>query len=207
VRVDAAGRTAIPGIFAAGDASAECEPRRSAYVRTEHWEAAARQGASAARAMLGLQTPAAAPPSFWSDQHGVRIQFVGDTHGADRLEIDGQPAASDFTALFTHNQRPVAALIVGRPHALPELRKRIHDAASIQPPREERSMTLMPHIDELACAAHGDCALAAPEVFTIEDIAIVTGNGSDEAILEAAQACPAGAIIVTDEQTREQIYP
>ena len=51
-------------------------------------------------------------------------------------------------------------------------------------------MTLIPHIDELACAAHGDCALAAPEVFTIEDIAIVTGKGSDEAILEAAQACP-----------------
>ena len=68
-------------------------------------------------------------------------------------------------------------------------------------------MTLMPHIDEYACAAHGDCAIAAPEVFTIEDIAIVTGNGSDEATLKAAQACPAGAIIVTDEQTREQIYP
>ena len=130
VRIDAAGRTAIPGIFAAGDASAQFEPRLGAHVRTEHWEAAARQGASAARAMLGLQTPAAAPPSFWSDQHGVRIQFVGDTHGADRLEIDGQPAARDFTALFTHNDRPVAALLVGRPRALPELRQRIHDAAS-----------------------------------------------------------------------------
>jgi NADPH-dependent 2,4-dienoyl-CoA reductase/sulfur reductase-like enzyme len=130
VRIDAAGRTAIPGIFAAGDASAQFEPRLGAHVRTEHWEAAARQGASAARAMLGLLTPAAAPPSFWSDQHGVRIQFVGDTHGADRLEIDGQPAARDFTALFTHNDRPVAALLVGRPRALPELRQRIHDAAS-----------------------------------------------------------------------------
>ena len=41
VRVDAAGRTAIPGIFAAGDASAQFEPRRRAYVRTEHWEALA----------------------------------------------------------------------------------------------------------------------------------------------------------------------
>ena len=68
-------------------------------------------------------------------------------------------------------------------------------------------MTLIPYIDELACAAHGDCARAAPEVFTIEDIAVVTGNGSDEAILNAAQACPAGAIIVTDEPTGEQIYP
>ncbi len=68
-------------------------------------------------------------------------------------------------------------------------------------------MTLMPHIDELACAAHGDCALTAPEVFTIEDIAVVTGTGSDEAILKAAQACPAGAIVVTDGQTGEQVYP
>jgi ferredoxin len=68
-------------------------------------------------------------------------------------------------------------------------------------------MTLIPYIDELACAAHGDCALAAPEVFTIEDIAVVTGRGGDNAILKAAQACQAGAIIVTDEQTGEQIYP
>jgi ferredoxin len=68
-------------------------------------------------------------------------------------------------------------------------------------------MTLIPCIDEFTCAAHGDCALAAPEVFTIEDIAVVTGTGSDEAILKAAQGCPAGAIIVTDEPTGEQIYP
>jgi ferredoxin len=68
-------------------------------------------------------------------------------------------------------------------------------------------MTLIPHIDELACAAHGDCALAAPEVFAIEDIAVVTGKGSDGSILKAAQACPAGAIIVTDEQTGDQICP
>jgi ferredoxin len=68
-------------------------------------------------------------------------------------------------------------------------------------------MTLIPQIDELACAAHGDCALVAPEVFAIEDIAIVTGNASDEVILKAAQACPAGAIIVTDQRTGEQIYP
>jgi ferredoxin len=68
-------------------------------------------------------------------------------------------------------------------------------------------MTLTPHIDELACAAHGDCALAAPDVFTVEDIAIVTGTGSDDQILQAAQACPSGAIVVTDAQTGEQIYP
>ena len=37
-------------------------------------------------------------------------------------------------------------------------------------------MTLTAHVDEFACAAHGDCALVAPGVFTIEDIAVVTGE-------------------------------
>ena len=68
-------------------------------------------------------------------------------------------------------------------------------------------MTLIPTVDEFACAAHGDCALAAPDVFTIEDIAVVTGHGSDDAILAAARACPAGAITVTDAKTGRQVYP
>jgi ferredoxin len=68
-------------------------------------------------------------------------------------------------------------------------------------------MTLTAHVDELACAAHGDCALVAPGVFTIEDIAVVTGEGSDETILAAACACPAGAITVTDASTGEPVHP
>jgi ferredoxin len=68
-------------------------------------------------------------------------------------------------------------------------------------------MTLIPHIDELACAGHGNCALIAPDVFTIEDIALVTGTGSDEVILAAAQACPSAAITVTDAATGAQVYP
>ena len=37
-------------------------------------------------------------------------------------------------------------------------------------------MTLSPYIDEDACLAHGDCALVAPGVFTVTDIAEVTGT-------------------------------
>ena len=68
-------------------------------------------------------------------------------------------------------------------------------------------MSLQAHVDEFACLAHGDCALVAPGVFTVEDIAVVTGEGSDEAILAAARACPAGAITVTDARTGEPVYP
>ena len=75
--------------------------------------------------MLGLPTPPVPPPSFWSDQHGIRIQYLGHAHGADRVAIDGDPPARDFTATFTRHGRPIGALLVGRPHALPELRRRL----------------------------------------------------------------------------------
>jgi NADPH-dependent 2,4-dienoyl-CoA reductase/sulfur reductase-like enzyme len=125
VRTDTAGRTTVPGIFAAGDASIPFDPRFGAHARTEHWDAAAWQGAAVARAMLG-EYPGTPPlPSFWSDQYGLRIQYVGHAHHADGVVIDGDPSGRDFEAVFSRAGAPVAALAVGRPRAIPALRKRI----------------------------------------------------------------------------------
>jgi NADPH-dependent 2,4-dienoyl-CoA reductase/sulfur reductase-like enzyme len=125
VRTDTAGRTSLPGVFAAGDASTPFDPRFGVHARTEHWDAAAWQGAAAARAMLG-ESPGTPPlPSFWSDQYGLRIQYVGHAHRADSVAIEGSPAERDFEALFTRGGVPVAGLAVGRPRAIPSLRKRI----------------------------------------------------------------------------------
>jgi 3-phenylpropionate/trans-cinnamate dioxygenase ferredoxin reductase subunit len=123
IPVDAAGRTRIPGIYAAGDASRPLDPHTGRHVRTEHWDAAARQGTAAARAILGLEPTPPAIPSFWSDQHGVRIQYLGHAHGADTIVVDGDPDARDFTATYTRGGIPVAALLVGRPHALAQTRR------------------------------------------------------------------------------------
>ena len=69
-------------------------------------------------------------------------------------------------------------------------------------------MTLVPTIDDGACAAHGDCVEIAPTVFILEgDVAEVIGTASDEIILAAAEGCPSVAIIVTDSTSGEQIYP
>ncbi|MFP5388855.1 MAG: NAD(P)/FAD-dependent oxidoreductase [Thermoleophilia bacterium] len=125
VRTDTSGRTSLPGVFAAGDASVPFDPRFGAHARTEHWDAAAWQGAAAARAMLG-EYPGTPPlPSFWSDQYGLRIQYVGHAHHADSVAIEGSPAERDFEALFSRGGVPVAGLAVGRPRAIPLLRKRI----------------------------------------------------------------------------------
>ncbi len=66
-------------------------------------------------------------------------------------------------------------------------------------------MTLVPRIDEMACCAHGDCAAVAPGVFAVDEIAVVTGTGPDELLIEAARACPAAAIELVDAETGELV--
>jgi NADPH-dependent 2,4-dienoyl-CoA reductase/sulfur reductase-like enzyme len=129
VRTDTAGRTALPGVFAAGDASIPFEPRFGEHARTEHWDAAAWQGAAVAKAMLGERPGTPPLPSFWSDQYGLRVQYVGHARHADAVAIEGDPAGRDFEAVFTRTGTPVAGLTVGRPRAIPALRKRIETGA------------------------------------------------------------------------------
>jgi ferredoxin len=62
-------------------------------------------------------------------------------------------------------------------------------------------------IDDAACSAHGDCALVAPRVFEVDDVARVVGDAPLETLIEAAEACPAAAIAVVDADTGNQLYP
>ena len=68
-------------------------------------------------------------------------------------------------------------------------------------------MSYFVQVDEDACAAHGDCVDAAPEVFELDDVARVIGTGPDELLLEVAERCPSAAILVIDQRTNEQVYP
>ena len=68
-------------------------------------------------------------------------------------------------------------------------------------------MTLIPEIDTFVCVAHGDCAVVAPQAFRVDDVAVVVGVAPDEVLLEAARACPAGAIVLVDEATGEEVDP
>jgi ferredoxin len=68
-------------------------------------------------------------------------------------------------------------------------------------------VSYVPRIDPNECSAHGDCVEVAPQVFQLEDIAVVVGAGSEDLILEAAEACPAVAISVVDSETGETVFP
>ena len=56
----------------------------------------------------------------------------------------------------------------------------------------------LPIVDEGACCGHGDCAAVAPDLFRIDDVAVVLGPGDDALVRAAADACPAAAIEVAD---------
>lgn len=130
VAVDADGRTAAHEIVAAGDAAATFDRALGCHIPGSHWEAAARQGARAARVMLGL-TPGPSPlTGFWTDQYGIRIQYLGRAQPTDEVTIEGDPAGRSFTATFTRAGRAVAALLVDRPRSLPALRALIEKGAT-----------------------------------------------------------------------------
>jgi NADPH-dependent 2,4-dienoyl-CoA reductase/sulfur reductase-like enzyme len=125
IRVDPDGRTAIDDVMAIGDAAATFDAVAGCHVSGSHWEAAARQATQCARALLGLDPGSQPASSFWTDQYGIRIQYLGHAPLADRVEIDGEAEERSFTATFTRAGRPVAALLVDRPRELPTFRKLI----------------------------------------------------------------------------------
>jgi NADPH-dependent 2,4-dienoyl-CoA reductase/sulfur reductase-like enzyme len=125
VPVDAHGRTEIAGVFAAGDAAATYDPRVRRHVPGSHWEAAGRQAVRAARVMVGLEPGDVELSSFWTDQYGLRIQYLGNARLADATTIDGEPESRSFTVTYTRAGVPVAALLVDRTRSLPAMRKLI----------------------------------------------------------------------------------
>ena len=122
IETDACGRTEIPNVYACGDV-AGVEGRR-----VEHWTDAAGQAASVARAILGRTQPYDAAPYFWSDQFGLRLQFVGDARGWATVDLAG--AADSFVARYRDTSgRLVAGLAANDATALPTLRAELAEAA------------------------------------------------------------------------------
>jgi 3-phenylpropionate/trans-cinnamate dioxygenase ferredoxin reductase subunit len=85
IRVDAAGRTSDPAIFAAGDCASF--PYRGQRIRLESVPHAIDQAEAVAEAMLGAPVEYVARPWFWSDQYDVKLQIAGLNTGYDRTVL------------------------------------------------------------------------------------------------------------------------
>ncbi len=111
-----------PGVYAAGDVTRWPNQLFGEEMRVEHWTNASEQGAHAARNLLaakgrgGLVTPYAPVPFFWSDQYGLRIQFVGRAGEDDEVRVvHGTIAEREFVALYGRGGRLRGALGMGMP--------------------------------------------------------------------------------------------
>lgn len=129
VPVDARGATALPDVYAAGDCALTPDPATGRPRRSDHWEAAVHTGRTAAAAMLGLPAQQQPPPGFWTDQHGVRLQVVGEVAGADAMLVDGRLDEDDFHLVLTRDGTPMAGAAANRPRELPRLRAALPLAA------------------------------------------------------------------------------
>ncbi len=68
-------------------------------------------------------------------------------------------------------------------------------------------MSYMAVVDPNECSAHGDCVEVAPQVFRLDDVAVVIGDAPEDVLLEAAEACPAVAISIVDRDSGATLYP
>ena len=101
------------------------DPRFGLHTRAEHWDAAARQGTAAAKRDARCRSGPVPLPSFWSDQYGLRIQYVGHAEHADDVRFECDRDGRELRAVYTRDERPIAALVVDQPRALIALRREI----------------------------------------------------------------------------------
>ncbi|MCW3007861.1 MAG: FAD-dependent pyridine nucleotide-disulfide oxidoreductase [Solirubrobacterales bacterium] len=112
VVVDAFCRSSVEGIYAAGDVALHEHPLFGEHIRVEHWRNAIRQGAAAARSILGKGTSYDELHWFWSDQYDTNIQFIGHHHDWDELVVRGSLQERRFVAFYVKDGVPQSAVAV-----------------------------------------------------------------------------------------------
>ncbi|MGR3540996.1 MAG: NAD(P)/FAD-dependent oxidoreductase [Hasllibacter sp.] len=85
IEVDARGRTALEGIWAAGDCARL--PWRGRSVRLESVQNAIDQAEAVADDMLGRGADYDPVPWFWSDQYDAKLQIAGLSTGHDAVHV------------------------------------------------------------------------------------------------------------------------
>lgn len=113
---DATGKTLDSAIHGVGDAvcrhiSGKCHP-------TLHWTATGDQALQVAQAICGIAEPEPFIDDhyFWSDQHGARLQFVGQVSEDPQIIFaSGSPEEDTFVALCCAAGEVTAVLSLGNP--------------------------------------------------------------------------------------------
>jgi 3-phenylpropionate/trans-cinnamate dioxygenase ferredoxin reductase component len=106
-------RTNAADVYAAGDVANQLHPLFG-RVRVEHYNNGEKQGAAAARSMLGSTAPYDYIHSFWSDQYDHKIEYVGHVTKWDEFVVRGSLDEGKLVGFYLKDQVIAAALGLDR---------------------------------------------------------------------------------------------
>jgi 3-phenylpropionate/trans-cinnamate dioxygenase ferredoxin reductase subunit len=113
VVVDALCRASAADVYAAGDVANLLHPLFG-RVRVEHYNNAEKQGAAAARSMLGSTAPYDYIYSFWSDQYEHKIEYVGYVTKWDDFVVRGSVEEGKLIGFYLVDGAVLAAVGLDR---------------------------------------------------------------------------------------------
>ena len=115
-------RTTADDVYAAGDVANHLHPLFG-RLRVEHFNNAEKQGAAAARSMLGSDKPYDYLHTFWSDQYEHGIEYAGHATTWDDFVVRGSLDEGELIGFYLQDGVVRAAVGLGRggdPEAEPE---------------------------------------------------------------------------------------
>lgn len=117
-------------VAAVGDVARWDHPRYGS-TRIEHWTNAGEQAGHVAGALLGDPEPFAPVPYFWSDQHGHKLQYVGQASPDDDVEVLGAETSDGLVAAYHRGGSITAALCIDAPREIPRWTEVVRDATRL----------------------------------------------------------------------------
>jgi 3-phenylpropionate/trans-cinnamate dioxygenase ferredoxin reductase subunit len=108
---DAALRTSVPDVFAAGDVANAFHPLIGKHIRVEHWANARHQPVAAAKAMLGQDVAYDRVPYFFTDQYDLGMEYAGyvEPGGYAEVVFRGDVPGREFVAFWLGDDGRVLA--------------------------------------------------------------------------------------------------
>jgi 3-phenylpropionate/trans-cinnamate dioxygenase ferredoxin reductase subunit len=124
IPVDAAMRTSLPNVLAAGDVCLAVNAAAGRPLRVEHWGDALSQGAVAGRTAAGQPAAWAEVPGFWSTIGGRTLKYAAWGDGFDDVAIR-RAGQGGFVASYGREGRLVGLLAHGDDAAYEQARHQI----------------------------------------------------------------------------------
>jgi 3-phenylpropionate/trans-cinnamate dioxygenase ferredoxin reductase subunit len=115
--------TDAPDVYAVGDVAAQDLPSYGRRTRVEHHDTAIRQGAVAARNMLGAGEAFTDVHWFWSDQYEHSIQSAGIGDDPENVVIRGSLEQRNFAAFQLAGDQIRSVLALNRPRDIFDTRR------------------------------------------------------------------------------------